>query len=65
MIGYFIVYLKRFNKCLALDRLLFVINAIKEEIVQRVADSSPRQTNMTEALERLVKETLGEAWRCG
>ncbi|XP_037543840.1 CREB3 regulatory factor [Nematolebias whitei] len=40
------------------DRLLFVINAIKEEIVQRVEDSSPRQTNMTETLERLIKETL-------
>uniref|UniRef100_A0A3Q3A1F0 Creb3 regulatory factor n=1 Tax=Kryptolebias marmoratus TaxID=37003 RepID=A0A3Q3A1F0_KRYMA len=40
------------------DRLLFVINAIKEEIMQRVEDSSPRQTNMTETLERLIKETL-------
>ncbi|KAF7206274.1 CREB3 regulatory factor [Nothobranchius furzeri] len=40
------------------DRLLFVINAIKEEIVLRVEDSSPRSTNMTETLERLIKETL-------
>lgn len=42
------------------DRLLFVINAIKEEIVARVEDSSPRQTNMNDTLERLIQETLGE-----
>ncbi|XP_018547281.1 CREB3 regulatory factor [Lates calcarifer] len=40
------------------DRLLFVINAIKEEIVARVEDSSPRPTNMTDTLERLIQETL-------
>ncbi|XP_014326867.1 CREB3 regulatory factor [Xiphophorus maculatus] len=40
------------------DRLLFVINAIKEEIMLRVEDSSPRPTNMTETLERLIEETL-------
>uniref|UniRef100_A0A3B3WC83 BZIP domain-containing protein n=1 Tax=Poecilia mexicana TaxID=48701 RepID=A0A3B3WC83_9TELE len=40
------------------DRLLFVINAIKEEIMVRVEDSSPRPTNMTETLERLIEETL-------
>ncbi|XP_006784965.1 CREB3 regulatory factor isoform X1 [Neolamprologus brichardi] len=40
------------------DRLLFVINAIKEEIVERVEDSSPRPTNMSDTLERLIKETL-------
>ncbi|XP_026185181.1 CREB3 regulatory factor [Mastacembelus armatus] len=40
------------------DRLLFVINAIKEEIVARVEDSSPRSTNMTDTLERLIQETL-------
>ncbi|KAF7663554.1 hypothetical protein LDENG_00207920 [Lucifuga dentata] len=40
------------------DRLLFVINAIKEEIVVRVKDSSPRPTNMTDTLERLIQETL-------
>ncbi|KAM8741359.1 CREB3 regulatory factor isoform 1-T2 [Acanthopagrus schlegelii] len=42
------------------DRLLFVINAIKEEIVARVEDSSPRPTNMTDTLEHLIQETLGE-----
>ncbi|XP_053187318.1 CREB3 regulatory factor [Scomber japonicus] len=40
------------------DRLLFVINAIKEEIVVRVEDSSPRSTNMTDTLDRLIQETL-------
>ncbi|KAM9728100.1 CREB3 regulatory factor isoform 2-T2 [Menidia menidia] len=40
------------------DRLLFVINAIKEEIMMRVEDSSPRPTNMTDTLERLIQETL-------
>ncbi|KAK2882084.1 CREB3 regulatory factor isoform X1 [Channa argus] len=40
------------------DRLLFVISAIKEEIVARVEDSSPRPTNMTDTLERLIQETL-------
>lgn len=40
------------------DRLLFVINTIKEEIVARVEDSSPRPTNMTDTLEHLIQETL-------
>ncbi|KAK2828190.1 hypothetical protein Q5P01_019224 [Channa striata] len=40
------------------DRLLFVINAIKEEIVARVEDSSPRPTSMTETLEQLIQKTL-------
>ncbi|MED6270685.1 hypothetical protein CHARACLAT_012974, partial [Characodon lateralis] len=40
------------------DRLLFVINAIKEEIMLRAEDSSPGSTNMTETLERLIEETL-------
>lgn len=40
------------------DRLLFVINAIKEEIVARVEDSSPRPTNMTDTLEHLIQDTL-------
>ncbi|KAI3373804.1 hypothetical protein L3Q82_022388, partial [Scortum barcoo] len=40
------------------DRLLFVINAIKEEIVARVEDSSPCPTNMTDTLEHLIQETL-------
>ncbi|XP_061595531.1 CREB3 regulatory factor [Cololabis saira] len=40
------------------DRLLFVINAIKEEIMARVEDSSPRPTNMTDTLEQLIQETL-------
>lgn len=48
------------NWCFPADRLLFVINAIKEEIVERVEDSSPRPTNMSDTLERLIKETLGE-----
>lgn len=49
--------------CFLVDRLLFVINAIKEEIVERVEDSSPRPTNMSDTLERLIKETLGENLR--
>ncbi|KAM9846832.1 CREB3 regulatory factor [Aulostomus maculatus] len=40
------------------DRLLFVINAIKEEIVVRVEDASPRPTNMSDTLDRLIQETL-------
>ncbi|XP_038565514.1 CREB3 regulatory factor isoform X2 [Micropterus salmoides] len=40
------------------DRLLFVINTIKEEIVARVEDSSPRPTNMNDTLEHLIQETL-------
>ncbi|XP_034539685.1 CREB3 regulatory factor [Notolabrus celidotus] len=40
------------------DRLLFVINAIKEEIVARVEDTSPRPTNMNDTLEHLIQETL-------
>ena len=49
------------------DRLLFVINAIKEEIVTRVKDCSPQATNMANTLDRLVQETLGESpgtWWC-
>lgn len=46
--------------CPGVDRLLFVINTIKEEIVVRVEDSSPRSTNMTDTLDRLIQETLGE-----
>jgi len=46
--------------CAPADRLLFVINAIKEEIVTRVKDSSPQATNMADTLERMVQETLGE-----
>lgn len=42
------------------DRLLFVINTIKEEIVTRVEDSSPRPTNMSDTLEHLIQQTLGE-----
>lgn len=42
------------------DRLLFVINTIKEEIVARVEDCSPRPTNMTDTLEHLMQQTLGE-----
>lgn len=49
-----------FVGCPPSDRLLFVINAIKEEIVARVEDSSPRPTNMTDTLEHLIQETLGE-----
>ena len=49
-----------FGCCPPSDRLLFVINAIKEEIVVRVEDSSPRPTNMTDTLEHLIQETLGE-----
>lgn len=48
------------NLCFLVDRLLYVINAIKEEIVVRVEDASPRPTNMTDTLERLIQETLGE-----
>ncbi|XP_029303642.1 CREB3 regulatory factor [Cottoperca gobio] len=40
------------------DRLLFVINAIKEEIVARVEDSTPRLTNMADTLDHLIQETL-------
>ncbi|XP_054611773.1 CREB3 regulatory factor [Dunckerocampus dactyliophorus] len=40
------------------DRLLFVINAIKEEIVTRVEDSSPQSSSMSDTLERLIQETL-------
>ncbi|CAL9685292.1 unnamed protein product [Knipowitschia caucasica] len=40
------------------DRLLFVINSIKEEIVSRVEDSAPRATNMTESLDKLVQDML-------
>ncbi|TNM85171.1 hypothetical protein fugu_009349 [Takifugu bimaculatus] len=40
------------------DRLLFVINTIKEEIVARVEDCSPRPTNMTDTLEHLMQQTL-------
>ncbi|KAM6911927.1 CREB3 regulatory factor isoform 2-T2 [Lycodopsis pacificus] len=40
------------------DRLLFVINAIKEEIVARVEDCPPRPTNVADTLEHLIQETL-------
>ncbi|XP_072301888.1 CREB3 regulatory factor [Eucyclogobius newberryi] len=40
------------------DRLLFVINSIKEEIVSRVEDSAPRPTNMTDSLDKLIQDTL-------
>ena len=52
--------LKCSTTCPPVDRLLFVINAIKEEIVARVEDSTPRPTNMADTLEHLIKETLGE-----
>ncbi len=43
------------------DRLLFVINAIKEEIVSRVQDiSHDKGTSMTEKLEKLIEDTLGK-----
>ncbi|KAK7144003.1 hypothetical protein R3I93_014993 [Phoxinus phoxinus] len=41
------------------DRLLFVINAIKEEIVIRVQDiSNDKETSMTEKLDKLIDDTL-------
>ncbi|XP_055036901.2 CREB3 regulatory factor isoform X1 [Misgurnus anguillicaudatus] len=41
------------------DRLLFVINAIKEEIVSRVQDvSHDKGTSMAEKLDKLIEETL-------
>ncbi|MBN3317610.1 CRERF factor, partial [Atractosteus spatula] len=41
------------------DRLLFVINAIKEEIVNRVQSlKEDKGTSMSEKLDRLIKETL-------
>ncbi|KAL2094611.1 hypothetical protein ACEWY4_009330 [Coilia grayii] len=41
------------------DRLLFVINAIKEEIVKRVQDpSDDKGTSMAEKLDKLIEETL-------
>lgn len=44
-----------------LDRLLFVINAIKEEIVNRVQDiSNDKETSMTEKLDKLIDDTLGK-----
>lgn len=44
-----------------LDRLLFVINAIKEEIVSRVQDvSHDKGTSMAEKLDKLIEETLGK-----
>lgn len=43
------------------DRLLFVINAIKEEIVSRVQDISyDKGTSMTEKLDKLIEDTLGK-----
>ncbi len=43
------------------DRLLFVINAIKEEIVSRVQDiSHDKGTSMTEKLDKLIEDTLGK-----
>ncbi|XP_063059242.1 CREB3 regulatory factor [Engraulis encrasicolus] len=41
------------------DRLLFVINAIKEEIVKRVQDpSEDKGMSMAEKLDKLIEETL-------
>ncbi|KAI2651043.1 CREB3 regulatory factor [Labeo rohita] len=41
------------------DRLLFVINAIKEEIVSRVQDiSHDKGTSMTDKLDKLIEDTL-------
>uniref|UniRef100_A0AAY4AXE5 BZIP domain-containing protein n=1 Tax=Denticeps clupeoides TaxID=299321 RepID=A0AAY4AXE5_9TELE len=41
------------------DRLLFVINAIKEEIVNRVQDlSEDKCTSMAEKLDKLIEDTL-------
>ncbi|XP_029546296.1 CREB3 regulatory factor isoform X2 [Salmo trutta] len=40
------------------DRLLFVINAIKEEMVIRVQDICDKGTSMTETLDKLIEETL-------
>ncbi|KAM9450876.1 CREB3 regulatory factor isoform 1-T1 [Clarias gariepinus] len=41
------------------DRLLFVINTIKEEIVNRVQDNSNNNgTSMAEKLDKLIEETL-------
>ncbi|KAI7796073.1 CREB3 regulatory factor [Triplophysa rosa] len=41
------------------DRLLFVINAIKEEIVSRVQDvSHDKGTSMAEKLDKLIEDTL-------
>lgn len=46
---------------LSADRLLFVINTIKEEIVNRVQDSSNSNgTSMAEKLDKLIEETLGK-----
>lgn len=43
------------------DRLLFVINTIKEEIVNRVQDiCDDKGTSMTETLDKLIQETLGK-----
>jgi len=47
------------------DRLLFVINAIKEEIVIRVQDiSNDKETSMTEKLDKLIDDTLGKKTCC-
>ncbi|XP_066502264.1 CREB3 regulatory factor [Hoplias malabaricus] len=44
------------------DRLLFVINTIKEEIVNRVQDNSDNHgTSMADKLDKLIKETLVES----
>ncbi|KAI4872051.1 hypothetical protein NFI96_026161, partial [Prochilodus magdalenae] len=41
------------------DRLLFVINTIKEEIVNRVQDNSDNKgTSMADKLDKLIEETL-------
>lgn len=43
------------------DRLLFVINTIKEEIVNQVQDNSNNNgTSMAEKLDKLIEETLGK-----
>uniref|UniRef100_V9KHZ0 BZIP domain-containing protein n=1 Tax=Callorhinchus milii TaxID=7868 RepID=V9KHZ0_CALMI len=43
------------------DRLLYVINSIKQEIVNRVQSRGEKGSNMLEKLEKLLKETLGTA----
>ncbi|XP_049598720.1 CREB3 regulatory factor [Syngnathus scovelli] len=40
------------------DRLLFVINAIKEEIVSRAEDSSPGTSSMSDTLDRIIQDKI-------
>lgn len=55
------VYIFMWHFLSILDRLLFVINAIKEEIVNRVQDvSHDKGTSMAEKLDKLIEETLGK-----